>query len=105
MQKLSKMRRIYMSNIRSGVDGDFYIILLNVQIKNIRSEILDLYDSLEDKLEDFDIDISVILINIIKLMLYYNMNKFRSQFDIYSSDMLKEFIDLQMKKMRIFGGM
>lgn len=103
MQKLSRMRRIYTSNMRTGFNTHFYLILLNVQVKNLRDEILNLYDMLDDKLEgvDFDIDVNVILINIIKLMLYNNMSKFRSQFDVYSIDVMREFIDIQMNKLRV----
>lgn len=102
MQRLSRMRRIYMSNIRSGFDNGFYVILLNAQVQNLREEILRVYDMLDDKLQDidFDVDVNVILINLIKLMIYYNISKFRSQTDIYSTELISEFIDLQMDKLR-----
>lgn len=103
MQRLSRMRRIYMSNIRAGFDNGFYVILLNAQVKDLRQEIVNLYDVLNDKLEDvnFDVDINVILINVIKLMIYYNISKFRSQTDVYSTELLREFIDIQMSKIRL----
>lgn len=102
MYRLSRMRRIYMSNMRAGFDNNYYIILLNVQVKNIRNEMLRVYDMLQDKFAgvDFDVDVNSMLINVIKLMLYYNMSKFRSQFDMYSTEILREFIDLQMTKLR-----
>lgn len=103
LHKLSRKRRIYMGNVRVGFDSGFYIILINVQVKNIKDEIIQLYDSLNDKLTDvgFDVDVGSIIVNIIKLMLYYNMEHFRSQFDIYSLDVIKEFIENQIHNMRI----
>lgn len=100
--RMRNIRRLYMVNFRSSFNFDYYLIMIHAQVQNIRKDIIETYEKLEDKIDDifFNVNYNMLILNIIKLLLYYNISKFTSQVDINNFKMIKEFIHIEMMKLK-----
>lgn len=100
MNKLRVERKIYMCNFKSSISHDHFLILIYAQVKNLKQMVIDLFYSLKDIIDDinFAANTNVILIGIIKLMIFLQIDVYKSKFDLNDINYTKMFITKTFKE-------
>lgn len=98
LNKLKLLRKLYMFNFKSSIGNNYYCILIYAQVNNLKQLMYDLFNSLDDILFDINFSINFNVINniLIKYMLFYNIDVYKSKIDINDIDFIRNYIFNEM---------